>query len=101
MADMYHYRRRHSPAFPDSRIDNPYISLSEKCALCRLMLHGRRYRDPFADKRHEVIYGCLETLRVQAWRPSVDLLVRYLAECRLLDRAGGEGYVRSIFRGLP
>jgi hypothetical protein len=87
-------------AEPRDGCHNPYIADYEKYVLCRLLLHGKEYEYDFSDKRHETIYSCLKILRGQIHNPSVDELIRYLAEYHLLGRAGGERYVKAVFQGL-
>jgi len=60
----------------------------------------KKYRYPFTDKRHEVIYSHLEHLQGQVFKPTTEQLIQYLTEYRLLGQAGGARYVRAVFRGI-
>jgi hypothetical protein len=66
------------------------------------MVHDKplKFKYPFTDPRHELIYGCLEYLQKQEFMPGINSLGGYLAECHVLNKAGGENYIRFIFRGI-
>jgi hypothetical protein len=55
----------------------------------------------FTNPQNKLIYEYLAYLQGQECRPGVDSLIRYLGECGALTRAGGEAYVRNVFRGIP
>jgi hypothetical protein len=90
---------------PCQRKSNPPegpLLFYERLLLCRLMVSGSPVRHRyFTDPRNELIYSYLAYLQKQEYMPGVNSLVRYLDECGVLNRAGGETYVRSIFRGIP
>ena len=94
--------KKHYPtSIPESRhCGNPHILQYEKYILCRLMLHGKKYKHRFTDERHEIIYIHLEHLQKQIFQPTLTQLLEYLAEYKLLDKAGGSKYIKNIFRGL-
>jgi hypothetical protein len=74
----------------------------ERFLLCHLMVSGSPVRyQYFTDPRNRLIYEYLSWLQTQEYRPGVNSLVRYLNECGILKRAGGEAYVMSVFRGIP
>jgi hypothetical protein len=78
---------------------NP-LSANEKTVLYRKMLYGENFRYRFLDLRHRAIFEHLDQLQKQTFMPGTELLVIYLKEYGVLDKAGGEGYVRSIFQDL-
>jgi hypothetical protein len=83
----------------DNTHESPLV-FYERLLLCRLMVSGNpvRYRY-FIDPRNRAIYNHLAYLQGQEYMPDTDSLTRYLRECGMLHRAGGEGYVRSVFQG--
>jgi hypothetical protein len=91
-------RRIHSNARKSQ--PNP-IAFFERYLLCRMMIQGQpiKYKYPFLDSRHEIIYHTLEYLQEQVYYPDTELLIWHLAEYNLIGRAGGEDYLREIFRG--
>jgi hypothetical protein len=78
------------------------LAAHERTVLCQKMLYGGnfRYRYPFHDPRHKVIFEYLDHLQRQAFMPGTKLFVVYLKEYGALDRAGGEGYIKSVFQDL-
>jgi hypothetical protein len=89
-----HWEKRNASESP--------LAFYEQFLLCRLMVSGNRVKyKHFTDPRNKLIYENLAYLQIQEYRPGVNSLIRYLGECGLLNQAGGEGYIRSIFRGVP
>jgi hypothetical protein len=82
--------------------ENPLI-FYDRLLLCRLMVSGKSitHEYPFIEPRNELIYDYLIYLQKQEFNPDIESLVRYLRDCDALDQAGGEMYVRDIFRGIP
>jgi hypothetical protein len=80
---------------------NP-LAAHEKTVLCQKMLCGDnfRYSYPFHDPRHGIIFDHLDYLQKQTFRPGTELFVLYLKEGGVLEKAGGENYVRGIFHNL-
>jgi hypothetical protein len=59
-----------------------------------------KFKYPFTDSRHELIYEYLSYLQRQEYQPGIDSLIRFLTEGKVIAKAGGEAYVRYIFRGI-
>jgi hypothetical protein len=82
-------------------LENP-LGFYERLLLCRLMVTGSSARCRyFIDPRNRLIYENLAWLQIQEYMPNTENLIRYLGECGVLNRAGGEMYVRDVFRGIP
>jgi hypothetical protein len=85
----------------DNRQAKP-LEFYERFLLCRLMTSAKPVKyDHFVDHRNRLIYAHLAYLQTQEYAPGVNSLIRYLRECGALNRAGGEAYLQSIFRGIP
>jgi replicative DNA helicase len=69
--------------------------------LARMMIKGKPFRhaESFKDRRHQEMYNALVHLQGQVHEPSPEQLIQYLAEYHNLDKAGGAGYVKSVFEG--
>ncbi|GHT83333.1 hypothetical protein FACS1894137_04170 [Spirochaetia bacterium] len=94
-------RKACKPLTRDVNYRTPII-FWEQLFLSRIMRAGRSLSYPydFADHRNEVIYWNLAHLQTQLFLPGVDELIRYLREYRKIEQAGGESYIREIFRGV-
>jgi hypothetical protein len=89
------------PQEKSNALESPLL-FYERFLLCRLMVSGSlaKYKH-FADSRNKLICSYLSYLQKQKYLPDVNSLVGYMDECGVMEQAGGEQYIRGIFRGIP
>jgi replicative DNA helicase len=78
------------------------IQTGEAVFLARMMMSGepRPYPFKFTDPKHQTIYEMLSHLQRMTYHPGPAALVQYLDEFGRIDKAGGRGYIRALFRGV-
>jgi hypothetical protein len=86
-------------------MNNPYINTLEKSRLEMMMAYSKpiRFKYTFTDSRNRFIYGWLESflLNFPANQHADEWFLYYLSETPgAIERAGGQDYVRDIFRGV-
>jgi hypothetical protein len=88
---------------PPPFIPNRYIAQKEKTELAEMMLYKNLMSEQksFIDPRHKKIYDVYRNELANRRGLNFDGLINALQSNGVIEAAGGEGFIRDIFQGLP